>query len=75
MLKFLSLELPRYGSFVGTKHKDGLKQPKSVSRTAKGDSFVGFGFSQPKIKYLLLYSMSYLNLIILALIQLLGMSS
>ena len=37
--------------FVGTKHEDGLKQPKSVSRTAKVYSFVGFGLSQPKIVY------------------------
>ena len=48
MLKFVSLELPSYGSFVGTKHEDGLKQPKSVSRTVKVYSFVGFGLSQPK---------------------------
>ena len=52
MLKFVSLELPRYGSFVGTKHEDGLKQPKSVSRTAKVYSFEEFKSGQVQIFFL-----------------------
>ena len=40
--------LKRSNSSVGTKYLDGLRQPKSVRRTAKVRSFYGFG--QPRWK-------------------------
>ena len=44
----MPVEVPWSNSSMGTKHLDGLRQPKSVSRTAKVRSF--YGFRQPRWK-------------------------